>query len=661
MLIFSSVFILWDEFIYSLNGFFIYRTQDSIDGESQWQDYFHRQTLRASDDIRIITIDDTTLNAFQSSGDLKMLTIPKRRYIELVHLLEDAWVKGIAFDIIFQNADPDEVEFAEVMRNYGNVVISASIGDADKKEGTCANDGSCDGYPRPVYQGVPWGHIDLDKNGLMRKRELSIGSRVLTGSVKRSDAVLLPLPMRLYQLGYPSATLPTASTLLTPFFSQSASYSKTPLSTFLKQYSKIGSNFAGKYVLIGESGTSINDKKLSPVTGELIDGVEMHAHFLDGLLQNKMLVKLDTWNMFFFVIVLTIVSIVLYFYIPKYLSPIFAIIMLCSILYVSRYTYDIGRTVVDIFLLFLAGGVITYPVTYMYRFFVVDRAKHIIEDAFSHYIDPHVVKQIGQSEVDVVLWGEWREVSVFFSDIAGFTTISEKLGPTELFYLMSAYLSRMTDILIHHGGTLDKYIWDAIMGFFGAPIYQNDHPIRACQVALAMHQALPEFNQDIMSRWIDPIDFRVGIATGEVMVGNIGSVKHFNYTVLWDTVNLASRLEWTGKEYGVHIIIAASTRSCITDEFAVRELDTIAVKWKTEWVVIYELLGYKKNIADMGIYIQYEKALALYRSNYYLEAGKIWESQMDIDPPSRIMALRCVSVLKWEIQVENWVYHMTHK
>lgn len=335
--------------------------------------------------------------------------------------------------------------------------------------------------------------------------------------------------------------------------------------------------------------------------------------------------------------------------------------MLCSILYVSRYTYDIGRTVVDIFLLFLAGGVITYPVTYMYRFFVVDRAKHIIEDAFSHYIDPHVVKQIGQSEVDVVLWGEWREVSVFFSDIAGFTTISEKLGPTELFYLMSAYLSRMTDILIHHGGTLDKYIWDAIMGFFGAPIYQNDHPIRACQVALAMHQALPEFNQDIMSRWIDPIDFRVGIATGEVMVGNIGSVKHFNYTVLWDTVNLASRLEWTGKEYGVHIIIAASTRSCITDEFAVRELDTIAVKWKTEWVVIYELLGYKKNIADMGIYIQYEKALALYRSNYYLEAGKIWESQMDIDPPSRIMALRCVSVLKWEIQVENWVYHMTHK
>ncbi len=312
-------------------------------------------------------------------------------------------MKGIAFDIIFQNADPDEAEFAEVMRNYGNVVISASIGDADKKEGTCANDGSCDGYPRPVYQGVPWGHIDLDKNGLMRKRELSIGSRVLTGSVKRSDAVLLPLPMRLYQLGYPSATLPTASTLLTPFFSQSASYSKTPLSTFLKQYSKIGSNFAGKYVLIGESGTSINDKKLSPVTGELIDGVEMHAHFLDGLLQNKMLVKLDTWSMFFFVIVLTIVSIVLYFYIPKYLSPIFAILMLCSILYVSRYTYDIGRTVVDIFLLFLAGGVITYPVTYMYRFFVVDRAKHIIEDAFSHYIDPHVVKQIGQSEVDVVL------------------------------------------------------------------------------------------------------------------------------------------------------------------------------------------------------------------------------------------------------------------
>ena len=181
-------------------------------------------------------------------------------------------------------------------------------------------------------------------------------------------------------------------------------------------------------------------------------------------------------------------------------------------------------------------------------------------------------------EVELTLGGEQREVSVFFSDIAGFTTISETLGTRDLFYLMSSYLSRMTDILIREGGTLDKYIGDAVMGFFGAPVTQADHAIRACKTALEMRHILPEFNREIVSRGVAPIEFRVGIATGEVMVGNIGSTDHFNYTILGDTVNLASRLEAMGKEYGVHVIISGGTLAQVSDIFAVRELDTIAVK-----------------------------------------------------------------------------------
>ena len=220
----------------------------------------------------------------------------------------------------------------------------------------------------------------------------------------------------------------------------------------------------------------------------------------------------------------------------------------------------------------------TFPLTFIYRFFVVDREKRYIENAFGHYIDPKMVEMIDMEEVDMVLGGEERELSVFFSDIAGFTTISERLSPQDLFYLMSSYLSRMTDILKDNGGTLDKYIGDAVMGFFGAPVAQSDHAIRSCRTAIAMRQALPDFNREITARGISPVDFRVGIATGDVMVGNIGSQDHFNYTVLGDTVNLASRLEATGKEYNSHIIISEGTRSRIGDIFAVRELDTIAVK-----------------------------------------------------------------------------------
>lgn len=217
--------------------------------------------------------------------------------------------------------------------------------------------------------------------------------------------------------------------------------------------------------------------------------------------------------------------------------------MMCLILYVSRYTYDIWRTVVDIFLLFLAGGVVTYPVTYMYRFFVVEREKRELQNNFGHYIDPHVVEEIASRGVDIQLGGERRVLSVLFSDIAGFTTISESLDPQELFYLMTSYLSNMTDILISRGGTLDKYIGDAVMGFFGAPLSYEDHAIRAADTAILMRERLPKFNDDLVKHGMKPIDFRVGIATGEVMVGNIGSHDRFNYTVLGDTVNLASRLE----------------------------------------------------------------------------------------------------------------------
>lgn len=310
-----------------------------------------------------------------------------------------------------------------------------------------------------------------------------------------------------------------------------------------------------------------------------MDGVELHAHFLDGILQNKILTGTSTNLMFFIIGVLVFGATVIYFFIPKFVSPVVVLISLFVIIWTTRYLYDIQRVLVDIFPIFLAVTT-PYIVTYIYRFFVVDREKRELQSNFGHYIDPHVVEEIAERDEPIELGGERSELSVLFSDIAGFTTISEKLAdqPQDLFYLMTSYLSNMTDILIHEGGTLDKYIGDAVMGFFGAPIAHPDHAVRACRTALFMRDRLPLFNADITAHGLEAIDFRVGIATGEVMVGNIGSHDRFNYTVLGDTVNLASRLEGTGKEYGVHIIISESVRAQVGLDFFVRELDTIAVK-----------------------------------------------------------------------------------
>jgi adenylate cyclase len=623
----------------------------------------YRHTLEPSDTITLITIDEATLNEFQSKSDQKMLTIPKSIYRDLVDKLEWVDVRGIGFDIIFQNTDPEEASFVETMKVYKNIVIAqertdnrACVTDSDSPIVTCT------GVPRSIYRDIPWGTISIED---IYKRSLTDKLTGTSATWKTNDTVK-PLSLTLAHLTNSGNTTVQRlyqnreKFILTPFFGPPGSYRYISLKDVMgMSRAVLYSNFHGKYVLIGESGTLIHDSFESPVTGTLMDGVETHAHFLDGLLQDKMLSRFD-YDFVVFAL-LTLVMSLLYFYIPSYLSPILASLMMVLILWVSRYLYDQSRILVDIFPLFLAGGLLTFPMTFIYRFFVVDREKHFIENAFGHYIDPKMVKMIDMEEVEASLGGEQKEVTVFFSDIAGFTTISEKLGTQELFYLMSAYLSRETDILIGEWGTLDKYIGDAVMGFFGAPVAQSDHAIRACRTALMMRAGLPEFNKEIQSRGIDPINFRVGIATGEVMVGNIGSIDHFNYTVLGDTVNLASRLEATGKEYGVHIIISEKTKIQIGEGWLLRELDTIAVKWKTEGIRIYELLGTTVDTLDMSIYTQYETALELYRTGSFLEAGKLWESQMEIDPPSEVMAHRCVEILSGRLVVEDGVYKMLHK
>ena len=176
-----------------------------------------------------------------------------------------------------------------------------------------------------------------------------------------------------------------------------------------------------------------------------------------------------------------------------------------------------------------------------------------------------------------------------------------------------------------------------------------------------MREALPEFNADIISRGIDPIDFRIGIASGEVMVGNIGSYERFNYTVLGDTVNLASRLEAISKEYGTRIIVAEETYLAACDEYFFRKLDTVAVKGKIQGVGIYELIAKNIDNVDKSTYIRYSEALTLYEKAKYLEAGQLFEANMSGDAPSKIMALRCVDILEGSIKVEGGVFHMTHK
>lgn len=686
------------DFLSPLNYFFTYRTGKS----AVWQDAIYTHKTEPWKNIVVVEIDEETINAIQSESKWQSLGISKKEYISILKSLLEADVKAVGLDIIFQDPDPAyEKEFSELLQKHKNIIIGTSditLTEESRENGSfltrkdCLyNDYnktfSCEGLPNSLYIGASWGLVNIGEGNIHSATRESRSIRTLGEKLTMYDAIddanrewktnfknLEKKPI--YSL--PLAMLESAGNenvkkilqkndthMLQPFFSRKESeiplYTKISFIQLLNYPQAFSEILKDSYVLVGESGKILHDRLLSPASNEYIAGVYTHAFVLDSVLQNKIFEKIPSSIFLVIIVILTTIFVSVYFFAPKFLSPIIFLVAMVLSIFFTRFLYDTKYLVIDIFPIFLASGVLTFPLTYIYKFFIVEKDKRFIMNTFSRYISPEVVKQIDANKIEATLGGEKKELSILFSDIAGFTSISEKMDTKDLFALMTKYLSVMTDILVANNGTLDKYIGDAVMGFYGAPVDNPRHAFDACKTALWMQKALGQINLDLQKDGFDSISFRVGIATGEVMVGNIWSEKRFNYTVLGDSVNLSSRLEWMGKEYGVKIIIAESTAEIIKDFFILRELDYIAVKGKSEWVRIFELLWEKWENIETEIVTKYHEALRLYRAGEYLQAWQIWEKLMTIDPPSWVMALRCLSLLKWETHLENGVYHMTHK
>jgi len=267
--------------------------------------------------------------------------------------------------------------------------------------------------------------------------------------------------------------------------------------------------------------------------------------------------------------------------------------------------------------------------------------------SFSKYVPSEIVRFLIQSGQEAELGGENRVLSVCFSDIADFTTISESLTPNRLVTDLGDYLSEMSSIVLRNGGTIDKYIGDAIMAFWNAPMDCADHAFQACKSAIESHKRLEELRG---TRWKEEqkplFKARFGINTGELVVGNMGSDRRMNYTVLGDTVNLASRLEGINKMYNTFIICSEFTYEMVKDNIACRILDVVRVKGKTKPVAIYEVVGFKDDLsAEMEQFInEYADALKYYMNRQFNDALKIFtrlQIQKPGDTPSKLLKDRC--------------------
>lgn len=268
----------------------------------------------------------------------------------------------------------------------------------------------------------------------------------------------------------------------------------------------------------------------------------------------------------------------------------------------------------------IVGIIIGFLIIESYKFFFESREKKKIKGAFSMYISPALVQNIVKNPDQLKLGGEEKELTILFSDIANFTTLSEAIGAVKLVSLLNEYLTAMTDIIMEESGTLDKYIGDAVMAFWGAPVDDEKHSEKACRAAIRMIETLEKLKQDWKERDYPEFGIRIGLNTGNAIVGNMGAKKRFNYTVMGDTVNLASRLEGLNKAYGSTIMVSESTYLQNKDKFKFRELDLVKVKGKTQGVRVFQLLHFEPDENyEKGVAI-FTEALEIYRAGNFAAA-----------------------------------------
>jgi len=428
--------------------------------------------------------------------------------------------------------------------------------------------------------------------------------------------------------------------------------------------------FKDKIVLVGASATGIGDLRTPPYGGIDYPGMEVHANVIDNMLNNGFLVRGAHQILLDLILILVLglpLGIALALLSPRWtwfglglLIPFTALVYFAFLRgWWLNFTLPAGTLTANVMLVSL------------YRALVEEKEKRKVRSAFGQYLSPEVIRRLLVNPR--LVEPRKTEITVMFSDIRGFTSISEKLDAQELALFLNGYLSDMTRIVFETRGTLDKYIGDAVMAFWGAPYSDTEHAIQACTAAIEMMKRVRKLQKQWEAEGKPALEIGIGLNSGAASVGNMGSALRYGYTALGDAVNLSSRLEGLNKEYGTHIIANETTFATAKEAgFLFRELDLIRVKGKLQPVTIYELFGHRLDLQEEGLLDeaaarceQFDEARKLYRQRQWSEAQRSFQAILDRwpnDGPSLVYIKRCAEYLTDE-PVGDWdgVFTMTHK
>lgn len=525
---------------------------------------FGGKTIRS--EIVIVAIDDYSI------AKLGQWPWPRSYFAQFIERLEHHNPAAVGFDVMFSEpsrlGESDDAQLEAAIKRASYPIVFPI-------------ETSAQGALKPLERfssHTQLGHINVtvDPDGVVRTFPFESGGEEPLSYQTLQEA----------DIALPQSVLSERNRIV--YAGAPGSFRTIPFSRILED--DVAESLEGKVILLGATAQDLHDNKPTPVSGgEPMAGVEIHANIANMLASGYRIVELPMLYGVLWILLAVAIPLLSVLYVRSF-RKLFLINAAVGFLYllaqITLFEAGIATPIIFIHL----SWILSFVSLISYQYFVTDREKAEMRKLFGKYVSPKVLDEILKNPGAVVLGGEERTITVLFSDIRGFTTLSEKSTPTQLVEIINRYFSAMTQEILDNDGVVDKYIGDAIMAFWGAPLLDDKQADKAIKAALGMRARLEEFNKTLKAELGIEIAIGVGLYSGPAVVGNMGSLQRFDYTAMGDTVNISSRLEGITKTYGVSCIIGETTRAQLTDPqaYVIRELDQILVKGKKEPKRIYE-------------------------------------------------------------------------
>lgn len=647
---------------------------------------------RASKNIVIFLVDQNSLDVYEQEMGVSW-PWPREMYAYILKYCREGGARAVFIDFVFSESSvygvDDDQELADAIAQSGNVFlpISLSKGTKEVEESYSIllkkfaleenlfprhSSHSMKSVSLPVEgflnsaQGVGNSTFVQDKDGIYRRMPLLFSW---------NDLHLPSVPLALARFSdenmrFNDIPLDSSNQMILRYHGPTGTYPSYSVAAIINSYAQFQEGklpqippetFKGKIVFIGGSAPGLLDLRPTPFS-PVYPGVEILATALDNIL-SKDYIRIPTPAVFyFFLAFLTTITAVgtsilkkIWLTVPFVTLCLGLPVVVACLAFGSGYWWMLVAPLFTVVVSFTAAMVLNYSFE--------GRQKRFIKTVFRHYLSPDVIDRVLEDPSLLRLGGEKRIITSFFSDVAGFTSISESLSPEELVHLLNDFLSEMTDIILSYGGTLDKYEGDAIIAFWNAPLDQPDHAVRACRAALDCQKRLEELRPKFAQKSGHELFMRVGLNSGPAVVGNMGSHSRFDYTAMGDTINMASRLEGACKHYSVPILVGDTTFRMAKDAIAAREVDLIRVVGKSKSERVYQILEEKRQASpDVQENVAaFHRALDLYRNKKWDDALNLFKKIKD-DKLSAVYVSR-IEQFKQNPPPDDWagIYELTQK